>query len=149
MKASEFCNREVVVVDKDTSVGDAAALMRRHHVGCVVVVESMNGTRRPVGILTDRDIVLEFVTQHLSPADVAVGDAVRHEIVTMDENTEFFEAIEIMRRRGVNRIPVVDDKGSLIGLFASDDALELLRELVTDLSAIALKQQRREQQELA
>lgn len=149
MKASEFCNREVIVVDKDTSVGDAAALMRRHHVGCVVVVESTNGTRRPVGILTDRDIVLEFVTQHLSPADVAVGDAVRHDIVTMGENTEFFEAIELMRRRGVRRIPVVDDGGGLIGLFASDDALELLRELVTDLSAIALKQQQLEQQELA
>ena len=148
MKAGEFCNREVVVVDKDLSTGKAAGLMREHHVGCVVVVDSSTEPRRPVGVLTDRDIVLEFVTQHLSPSDVAVGDAVRREIVVMGEDTELFEAIEIMRNRGVQRIPVVDERGGLVGLFTSDDALEILRELVTDLAAIPLKQQHQERHEL-
>ena len=58
MKAGEFCNREVVVLEKGASVADAAGLMREHHVGSVVIVDSPEEPRRPVGVLTDRDIVL-------------------------------------------------------------------------------------------
>ena len=128
MKAGEFCNREVVVIEKDASVGEAAALMRKFHVGSVVVVDAVSGGRRPVGVLTDRDIVIEFITQELSPADVAVGDAVGFDLATVDEDTGLYETIELMRDHGVRRVPVVDKDGGLVGLFASDDALELLTE---------------------
>lgn len=144
MKASEFCNREVVVIEKDASVAEAAQLMREFHVGSVVVVETNGEERRPVGVLTDRDIVMEFVTQDLSPADIAVGDAMSYELVTVDEDVGLFETIEVMRNRGVRRIPVVNSQGGLVGLVASDDALELLSEQLADLVSIVAKQRRRE-----
>ncbi len=144
MKASEFCNRDVVVIGKDASVVEAANLMREHHVGSVIVVDSEDEPRRPVGVVTDRDIVMEFVTQDLSPADIAVGDAVGYELVSIDENTELVETIEIMRNRAVRRIPVVDAQGGLVGLIASDDVLELLAEQLSDLVAVVAKQRRRE-----
>ncbi len=144
MKASEFCNREVVVIEKDASVTEAAQLMREYHVGSVVIVETNGDGRRPVGVLTDRDIVMEFVTQDLSPTDIAVGDAMSYELVTVDEDAGLFETIELMRNRAVRRIPVVNSQGGLVGLVASDDALELLAEQLSDLVSVVAKQRRRE-----
>lgn len=149
MKAGEFCNREVVVIEKDDSVAEAAALMRRYHVGSVVVVDTLDGPRKPIGVLTDRDIVLEFVTQDLEPTDVAAGDAVGYELVTVDENTGLFETIEIMRDHGVRRVPVVNADGGLVGLVASDDALELLTEQLSHLVKLVGKQQRQESERRA
>ena len=114
MKAGEFCNRDVVVVEKDASVAEAAGLMRTYHVGSVVVVDTREDIRRPVGVLTDRDIVMEFVTQDLSPKDIAASDAVGYELVTVGEETGLYETIELMRDRGVRRVPVVASNGALV-----------------------------------
>ena len=144
MKASEFCNREVVVVDKEATVADAARLMRELHVGSVIVVEADGDSKRPVGVLTDRDIVVEFVATGLSPDDIAVGDAISYDLITIVESEGLFETIELMRTHGVRRIPVVDDRGGLVGLVASDDALDLIAEELTDLVKLVVRQRRSE-----
>ncbi len=144
MKAGKFCNRNVVFIEKDASVAEAASLMRKYHVGCVVVVDSGREPKRPVGVFTDRDIVMEFVSQDLSPVDIAVGDAITSELVSVDEDTGLFETIEIMRECAVRRVPVVNAQGGLIGLVASDDALDLVTEQLSDLVAVVAKQRRGE-----
>lgn len=144
MKAGEFCNRDVAFVEKSASVAAAAAVMREHHVGCVVVVDEVKGVRRPIGMLTDRDIVIEFVTQGVAPEEVEAGDAIGPELVTVSENTALYETIELMLQHGVRRVPVVDEDGALVGLFASDDALELLVEQLQNLAWLVSKQRRQE-----
>lgn len=144
MQAGEFCNRDVVVIEKTASVTEAAALMREKHVGSVVVVDGKEGARRPVGMLTDRDIVIEFVSQGVSPDEVEAGDAVGPKLVTISEDTALYETIELMLKNGVRRVPVVDADGLLVGLFASDDALELLSEQLQHLVWLVSKQQRQE-----
>lgn len=144
MKASEFCNREVVVIERDASVQEAAKLMREHHVGSIIVVGTNEMSHRPIGVLTDRDIVIEFIAKELSPTDIAVGDAMSFELVTVSEDCELFEVVETMKRHGVRRIPVVDTEGSLVGLVASDDALDLLVEQLSDLVAVVEHQWREE-----
>jgi CBS domain-containing protein len=146
VKAGEFCNREVVVIEKGASVAEAAALMREHHVGSVVVVDAPGEAARPVGVLTDRDIVIEFVTRNVSPDAVEASDAVGPELVTVTEDTGLYETIDLMRRHGVRRVPVVDGDGVLLGLFASDDALELLTEQLQQLVALVARQPRQESQ---
>lgn len=146
MKAGEFCNREVVVIGKDASVAEAAALMRDHHVGSVVVVDESGGVREPVGILTDRDIVIEFVARDVDPSDIAIGDAIAYELVTVNENAGLFETIEHMKRNGVRRMPVIDDSGALVGIFACDDALDLVTEQLGNLVGLISRQQRLESQ---
>ena len=140
MKASEFCNREVVVIDKEATVADAARLMRELHVGSVVVVEADGDVKRPIGVLTDRDIVVEFVATGLSPDDIAVGDAISYDLVTIVESEGLFETIEHMRAHGVRRTPVVDERGGLVGLVASDDALELIMEELAGLVKLVVRQ---------
>lgn len=144
MKAGEFCNRDVAFIERTASVARAAHVMREHHVGSVVVVDEAKGVRRPVGMLTDRDIVIEFVTQGVSTEDVEAGDAVGRELVTVSEETALYETVELMLRHGVRRLPVVDKDGALVGLFASDDALELLTEQLQNLAWLVSKQRRQE-----
>jgi len=144
VNASEFCNREVVVVEKDAAVAAAARLMRQYHVGTVVVVQPGDKQRRPVGILTDRDIVLQFVAPGVAPDEISVSDAMATEFVTIGEDTGLFETVEMMKRHGVRRIPVVNAGGELVGLVAADDVLELLAEQLADLVAVTIAQRRQE-----
>jgi CBS domain-containing protein len=143
MGLSDICNRSVVVTSAKTSVQEAARLMREHHVGSLVVVEETARGRKPVGIVTDRDIVIEVVAARVEPATVTVGEIMGPGLVTARESAEPWETIELMRRRGVRRIPVLSDEGFLVGIVTVDDLLELLAEQLDGLAkAIAAEQTR-------
>ena len=103
MSAGEYCTRDVVVVEKTESVQTAVDLMRSHHVGDVVVVEKRDDRSNPVGILTDRDIVLEILAEHVDLASVCIGDVMSSELHTVREDTKFLDAIKVMRRNGIRR----------------------------------------------
>jgi CBS domain-containing protein len=144
MHAGEICNREVVVIDTDSSIVEAAQVMREYHVGDVVVVSEKYGKQFPIGILTDRDIALEIVARGTDPEAVRVGDAMSFELVTVDENDDLMHIIEIMRDRGVRRVPVVDADQVLIGILSVDDVLDLISEIFIDIVHLVDRQRRRE-----
>ena len=146
MAIGEMCNREVVIVERETSLGEAARLMRQHHVGDLVVVESREGGRRPVGIVTDRDIVLEVVAMDLSPESLRVGDIMGAKLVSVRDSEGVFETIRYMRSQGVRRVPVVDAAGWLVGIIALDDLLELLAEEIGELAKLVTRERGREQE---
>lgn len=144
MPIGEICNREVVIVQADQPVLEAARLMRQYHAGDVVVVEERGGLRVPVGIVTDRDLVVEIMAPGLDPAVITVGDIMAPELATVMENIGVFEAIQYMRTKGVRRLPVVDDKGGLIGILTLDDLLELLADELIALVRLVKREQKRE-----
>ena len=144
MAIGEICNREIVVVTRETSVAEAAQLMRQHHVGDVVVVMEEGGRRTPVGILTDRDVVVEVVAVRLDPAALTVGEIMAPELATVGEDTGVFEAIRYMRDKGVRRMPVVGEGGDLIGILALDDLLDLLAEELGALARLVAREQNKE-----
>ena len=144
MPIGEICNREVVIVQADKPALEAARLMRQYHAGDVVVVEERGGLQVPVGIVTDRDLVVEIMAPGLDPAVITVGDIMAPELATVMENIGVFEAIQYMRTRGVRRLPVVDDKGGLIGILTLDDLLELLADELIALVRLVKREQKRE-----
>ena len=144
MSAGEYCNREVVVVLKSEPVSEAISLMRSHHVGDVVVVETTATGTKPVGILTDRDIVLEILAEGVDLGAVSIGDVMSYELVTVTEDTKLIDTIKLMRDKGVRRIPVVSQQGELEGLLSVDDILELLAEQLTDIVDLINKELNRE-----
>lgn len=144
MSAGEYCNRNVVVVSKSEPVNEAIKLMRSHHVGDVVVVESIEESTIPVGILTDRDIVLEILAEGVDLEAVNIGDVMSYDLVTVTENTKLIDTIKLMREKGVRRIPVVNEKGGLEGLLSVDDLLELVAEQLMDIVGLISKEQARE-----
>jgi CBS domain-containing protein len=144
MGIGEICNRQVIVVTKETKAAEAARLMREHHVGDVVVVMEQAGTRTPVGILTDRDIVVEVVAAGLDPAFVSVGEIALSGLATVDENTGVYETIIYMRDKGIRRMPVVGAEGELIGIVTLDDLIELLAEELNELARLIRHEQEKE-----
>ena len=144
MAVGEICNREVVIAEKTLSVKAAAELMRSHHVGDLLVVEEKNGRKHPVGIVTDRDIVVEVVAAGVNPEALKVGDIMGSEVATVRESEGLFEAMRYMRDMGVRRMPVVDRDGGLVGILTLDDLLGLLAEEMTELAKLVSYERQRE-----
>ncbi len=144
MPISEICNREVIVVQRDDTTLEAARLMRQHHIGDVLVVDDRDGVRVPVGIVTDRDLVVEIMAPELDQTVITVGDIMASGLVTVKENIGLFEAIQHMRAKGVRRLPVVDENGGLVGILTLDDLLKLLAEELLALSKLVAHEQKKE-----
>lgn len=141
----ELCTREVVIATRDTTVAAAAKLMRHHHVGTIVVCDQLNGGRRlPVGIVTDRDIVLEVVAGGLDTTAITVGDIMGPALITARETEGVLQALEIMRYKGVRRLPIVREDGHLVGIVSIDDLLGVLAEELSDIAKIVAREQAQE-----
>jgi CBS domain-containing protein len=144
----ELCTREVVVIRKEDAVLEAARRMREHHVGSLVVVEDRDGVSRPVGILTDRDIVVGVLATASPYLDsLRVGEIVTTPVVVAGEGDSLFDALHRMRAHGVRRLPVVGGRGELRGIISFDDVLELISEEMSELAALLARQRRRERKE--
>ena len=145
MSVGHYCKREIVTVSKQDSILTAAKRMRQQHVGCLVVVEDQEGSTKPVGILTDRDLVIEVIAAEVDPDDISVGDIMSYELLTAWETDSIWETLQRMRVKGVRRIPVVDENNVLTGILSSDDLLEVLAEELSQLAKLSNCEQVREQ----
>ena len=129
-----FCTRHVVTVTRDATVVDASKAMREHHIGSVVVVEEHDGRKRPIGVVTDRDIALEVVALAIAPGTLKVGEIIQRPLASVSEDAGYAEAVRLMSVTGVRRMPVVDGAGNLVGIITLDD---VLRQLVAPLVALS------------
>jgi CBS domain-containing protein len=144
MSVSEFCNREVVIARADEPVMEAVRLMRTQHVGDIVVVRDEGGQRIPVGIVTDRDIVIEVMAAEVEPDTITLGDIMSPEIHCVAEGENLLDAMALMRDKGVRRMPVVNADGGLEGMLTVDDLLELVAEQLGYLVQLIGHEQARE-----
>lgn len=141
MKIGDVCNREVVFVNREVTVQAACKLMRHYHVGSLVVVDEVNGKRVPLGIVTDRDIVVEINAMDLDGKVITAGDIMSPELVTAQESLGPQEAIELMRFKGVRRLPIVDEEGRLVGIVTIDDLLAVLADALFGISQVVSREQ--------
>ncbi len=144
MPIGDICNREVIVVEPNSSVLDAAKLMRQQHVGDVVVAEKHDGKCVPVGIVTDRDLIMEIVAPELDPSVITVSDIMTLDFSTMKQDAGVFEAIQYMREKAIRRLPVVDEDETLVGIVTYDDLVELLSEELSALAGLVVREQQKE-----
>ena len=133
MFVGEICNRQVVICQPEDSIQQAVELMRNNHVGDVIVVEHKLNMHFPVGILTDRDIVIEVMAEGVDAKSITVKDVMSSELISVREDDHIIETIEKMRDKGIRRVPVVNRDGGLEGILAVDDTIELVAELLSDL----------------
>ncbi|MBC7452682.1 MAG: CBS domain-containing protein [Massilia sp.] len=144
MPIGAICTTLNIYCKRDETVQGAAMLMRTHHVGDVVVIEQPGSERLPIGILTDRDIVVSVVALGLDPASLLVGDIMSEDLLTCREGDDVYATIERMRLRGIRRVPVLNAQGGLAGIVSADDLLEFLAEEMSELARIAPHQQSQE-----
>ena len=144
MKIGEICNRSVITTSKDASILEVAQEMRTHHIGDVIVTERADGAEKPIGIMTDRDIVIELLAEEIALDTVDVGDVMSTTLVTAPHDADLFETIRFMGIKGVRRIPVLDDDGGLYGILSVDDMLSVLTKELSFIAEISGRQIERE-----
>lgn len=145
MRVGELCVRDTVIVKKDESVGEAAKLMQRHHVGTLVVVDELREKNIPSGIITDRDIALNVVAGDRSH-DTPVGDIISKEFHSVNENASLYDTLGVMKDKGIRRVPVVDEAGYLVGILSVDDIYEFLTEEMEAIEALFARENLKEHQ---
>jgi len=137
----EICVVEVASCGRDAGILEAARLMRQHHTGNLIVVDDPHGDRIPVGIVTDRDIVVEVLANELDPAKTTVTQIMSAKLVIAGGAEDISDALARMRLHGVRRLPVVDHDGSLMGIVTLDDMLRLHAAQAAALADVVSKEQ--------
>jgi CBS domain-containing protein len=113
----ELMSTNPVAIDADQSVADAAKMLRDEDVGLAPIVDE----DRLIGAVTDRDIAIRVVAEGNDPASTKVREIASTEIVTVDPQQDLDEALRLMARYQVRRLPVVDESARLVGVLAQAD----------------------------
>ncbi len=144
MQLKEIYTPDVVCCTPGTTIATAAQLMRDRHVGDIVVVDDPRDERSPLGVVTDRDIVVGALAEGLDPATTPVLSIMRSPAVIASESEDSSQVLSRMRENGVRRLPVVDPRGRLSGIVTLDDLLGVIVDEVTTLLQVVNRGQVRE-----
>lgn len=131
---ASVCKYPVRLVTPQATIREAAEKMREYHVGALVVVASTSAPARPLGIVTDRDMVVAILALGLDPNVFLVDDLMGRPLVVAKASQRLRDGLELMKAKGVRRLPLVDKAGSVIGIVTLDD---LVREVARDVSSLS------------
>ena len=137
-----LCRRTPFTVRPMDELTAAARLMREKHIGYLVVVEPHMSGFRPVGVITDRDIVVAVVAREVDPRSLTVGDVMTRDPVTVPQDAAIDTALREMRRLGVRRLPVLGSIGDLVGVVSLDDLVEVVAGEIGDIAGSIRTEQR-------
>lgn len=139
MAMGDLCVNHIVTVKAQDSIQQAAQAMQAKNIGSVVVMSGEHESQKPVGILTDRDIVLQVVASNKCPVNTKVEQVMCQDLLTIDHHQGIKEAIDLMRDKGVRRAPIMQE-GKICGLVATDDLLILIAKEMNALADLVQKQ---------
>jgi CBS domain-containing protein len=135
VQVGKFCSRDVHVAYPEDALASAVRKMHEHNVGSIIVVES-SGRRRPIGIVTDRDVLRGQIDRSADLFCLVVAEVMTKDPVTLPENCGVAEAVEKLSARGVRRAPVVNAAGDLVGIVTFDDLLPAIADGLNALSTL-------------
>ena len=131
MKVADVMTVEVITVDKDKTVQEAANIMSQNRVGAIIVTDG----ERVVGIMTERDILLKVVAKSIDPKTTKVSDIMTREVILVKPDLELDDAAEIMLEHDIKRLPVI--KGSrLVGIVTTVDMIRASPQMIKRLSEL-------------
>lgn len=145
MLLSSMCTLDVACCGAHTTALEAACLMRRKHTGDLVVIDDGEDQASPLGVITDRDIVVEVLGNGLDPGTTTVASIIRTPVVIASETEDTSHALERMRHHGIRRLPVVSAGGKLVGIVTVDDLVKHLALEANALREIVSREQGHEQ----
>ena len=146
MRVSELASDRVVNAGARMTLRAAAKVMRDEHVGDIVVTEESGGRRRPIGIVTDRDIVIGVTALGLDASALTMADVMNTQLYTAEMSADADAVIGEMRKLGIRRAPVVDGEGFLKGIFTLDDYMEHLAKRLLMVYGLIKSERSHEQQ---
>jgi len=143
LRVGDICSRDVRTATRDQALAEAARAMRDYRVGALIVIDPSDTKRRPIGILTDRDIVRGQLIRAADLFCLTVGEVMTPKPLTLAAELELTEAVEDLNEQGVRRAPVLDGSGALIGIVTLDDLLPAIARELSELADLMGSQSRR------
>jgi len=125
---ARIASKFVITAPPTRTVADVARSMRAHHIGSVVIVDG----RRPIGIVTDRDLALRVLAESRPPS-TPVSDVMTPDPITADSSVGIETMLSMLRKAGARRLPLVDPRGHLIGMVTHDDLIQLLAHELSEI----------------
>ncbi|WP_435157479.1 CBS domain-containing protein [Haladaptatus sp. DFWS20] len=132
MTVQDVARTDVMTSHQNQSVGNLATVMKEEDVGSVIIEDD----HRPVGIVTDRDLVLEVLEPRRDPSEVTAADVMTETPTTVRTDEGILEATAAMYEKGVRRLPIVDDDGEIVGIVTLDDLMVLLTDEMDNLVGV-------------
>ncbi|MDQ2052095.1 CBS domain-containing protein [Natronolimnohabitans sp. A-GB9] len=132
MPVENLARSDVVTASTDDSIQEIASTMDDESVGSIVITDG----GEPAGIVTDRDLTTQVIAEGESPDGLTAEDVMSTDLCTIEQNSGFYEATELMSEHGVRRLPVVDSDGELTGIITVDDLNELLADEHQQLASV-------------
>ena len=121
MQVKEIMTESPAYATPDTSLQVIAQMMVENDCGCIPIVERDDDVKSPIGMITDRDIVIRTITENRNPLDLQAEDIMTGGIVTVSPDTSIEECCNLMENKQIRRVAVVDEKGALCGMVAQAD----------------------------
>ena len=134
MLARDIGTARVIQAESAQSLREAADIMHRHQVSCLVVVDDARSPGPPLGVITERDVMTATLVFGRNPDTTPVASVMARPPVICRDDSTFTELIAIMRGSGLRRLPVVDATGALVGIVTADDVIAAMAELMEDLA---------------
>jgi len=137
MALKDIIRKNLVTMPETGTIGEAAKLMNSNHVGAIIIVDEMNGVRKtPIGIVTDRDIVVSLAKKGKIDPKSPIKNIMTSNVVVCSPDDGIYETINLMKANGIRRIPVLNRQDHLVGIITSDDLLSLLGDEINSLSQV-------------
>ena len=140
MKVSEICSRDVLTLTATEPLASCARQMKERNVGSAVIVDTEQGFARPIGIITDRDMLRGQFDRCADLFCLNTGDVMSSDLLVLKEDTDVADAIERMSRRAVRRAPVVSTGGELAGIVSFDDLLPVVAAQISAIAGLISRQ---------
>src|SRR5262249_48428678 len=128
--------RSLVTCSRETTAVELARKMRDQHAADVLVIENRGGRLVPVGLVTDRDLMVEVIARGRDPAEGRAAELVCADLETALDSEFVYDAIWHMRKRQILRLPVVDAQGTLVGVLTAEDVAEFLASELTEVARL-------------
>lgn len=135
MSIKSISRKEFVSISPEATIKEVAGVMASKNVGSLIVVKDGS----PAGIITDRDIVVRVVNKGLDPSTIRVQDVMTIDPICLNEDLGIFEALEIVKEKGVRRYPVINREGKVVGILSLDDIVYLIGKEMCDVTQILVK----------
>ena len=135
MSLGKIYSNAVISISENGTIHECAKLMKEKHVGTVLVL-SEQGDKKPLGIITDRDIVVKIVSKKNDLSNIKVTEVMSTDLLLLPKQQGIKEAIEAMKSKGVRRVPILDDDKKVCGIVSVDDLIMLLVNELSSLSGL-------------
>ena len=121
LKVEDVMVKDIITIDASASALEAAETMNKYDIGCLIVVE----VRKPIGIVTERDMLKRVLLQHRNPRKTSVNNIMSRPLIVSTPKTEIRDAVRVMNERRIKKLPVIED-GNLLGLVSLTDVVRSL-----------------------